>query len=365
MTPVSRLTCASERSRWKGVGSTLVDRQGGQDLPVAAERVAVGAERRAAVLLDLPPRAPLRRARLARRDLGGGEAARRGSAFFFRLGGIARADIFTDHGSRRGAGGVVADLVRGRARGRASGSVRASRRRRCAATRRSMPRSAAASRSGSSTRTRRRRTRSRSATRSPSMTAPDGGGAPARRGDADARQSRPRRGVRGGRPRRRAPPCACRSATIRKRTRGSAVIGAELVEEGRDYDEAVLVAERLVRERGLTPHPLDERRARHRRRGDADARDPARRAGPRCPRRSRGRRIAGGRRDDGRADAPAGSARSTASRPRARARRTTPGTRGGRCRGTPAATPSRTASRRASSYAMNVRGAPRRASPGS
>ena len=53
MTSVSRLTWASERSRWKGVGATFADRQRRQDLPVAAQRVAEDREDRAAVLLDL------------------------------------------------------------------------------------------------------------------------------------------------------------------------------------------------------------------------------------------------------------------------------------------------------------------------
>ena len=53
MTPARRLTCASERSRWNGVGSTRSIGKRGEDLPVAAERVAEDREDRSAVLFDL------------------------------------------------------------------------------------------------------------------------------------------------------------------------------------------------------------------------------------------------------------------------------------------------------------------------
>ncbi len=50
-------------------------------------------------------------------------------------------------------------------------------------------------------------------------------------------------------------------------------LGATVVEEGRDYDEAVGVMLRIAAERGARDRALDERSPHRRRRGDDDARD--------------------------------------------------------------------------------------------
>ena len=71
-TPISRLTCASDGSRWYGVGSTAGDRQRHDQQRLAAERIAVAAEHGAAVVLDLRrqrvERAALDRLRFRRRQ---------------------------------------------------------------------------------------------------------------------------------------------------------------------------------------------------------------------------------------------------------------------------------------------------------
>ena len=50
---ISRLTWASDGSRWYGVGSTLVDRQRDEQQRIAAERIVVPPEDGAALVLDL------------------------------------------------------------------------------------------------------------------------------------------------------------------------------------------------------------------------------------------------------------------------------------------------------------------------
>ena len=91
------------------------------------------------------------------------------------------------------------------------------------------------------------------------MTALSPRSARARRGRGDARQPRRRAGV-GRRALLGVPVVICvplgnnpeKNAAMRG-------FGAELVEEGADYDSAVAVAERLQRERGLHAGALDQR----------------------------------------------------------------------------------------------------------
>ena len=109
-------------------------------------------------------------------------------------------------------------------------------------------------------------------------------------------------------------------------------LGARLVEEGRDYDESVAAAERLVREAGLHLVHSTNDADRGRGRRHAHARDARGGARDRRARLLGRRRLAGGRRAHRGARAAARARRSTACRPRAPPRSTTRGTRAGRSR---------------------------------
>ena len=199
----------------------LVERQGGEDLPVAAERVAVGAERGAAVLADGVGQGRNGRRRLARRDFLDGEAARFRFRFLFPLGGHRESGYF--HGSCRPSSfpGPLADRLRRRPRGRGAdppaGRADAAAPLRAARCRR------------------RPRDRGVGQAREPGpdqllqdpqrplgRDAPVRGRAAARRRGGHARQPRARRGVRGRPPSARPSRSACRAATTPKRTKGCA-----------------------------------------------------------------------------------------------------------------------------------------------
>ena len=170
--------------------------------------------------------------------------------------------------------------------------------------RRSTRRSAAGSACSSSTRTSSRPARSRCATRSRALTALDAQAAP-RAASSPRRAATTASASRGPGERLGVPVTVCvplgnnpeKNAAMR-------ALGARLIEEGRDYDESVQVAERLVRERG--PARSCTRRTTARvvaGAGTLDARDARAGARARRARRLGRRRLAGGRRADGRARA--------------------------------------------------------------
>ena len=80
ITVISLLTCASDASRWYGVGSTRSTGSADEQQRRAAERIAVAADDRAAVGLDLGGE-PIEIGAAGLANLGGGQSDRRGRDF--------------------------------------------------------------------------------------------------------------------------------------------------------------------------------------------------------------------------------------------------------------------------------------------